>query len=129
MILKLNLTHNNYISSLFHSTIQTHVFHLQTPSYAEHIALNGFYDKMPDLIDGIVETIQGKTQILKDYKIKEVENYKTKTQVLNYLNNLKEETNTYRNKIKEQNWANIDNQVQMVLDLIEQTIYKIKFLS
>ena len=41
------------ISKLFHSRTQSHVFHLQTNSHSEHKALEGYYDEIVDLIDGI----------------------------------------------------------------------------
>jgi hypothetical protein len=44
------------ISYLFYFQIQAHIFHLQTKSFAEHKALNDFYDSIPDLIDSIVES-------------------------------------------------------------------------
>ena len=39
---------------------QTRVFHWQTRSHAEHIALGGLYDKLDDLVDSFVETYSGK---------------------------------------------------------------------
>ena len=39
---------------------QMRVLHWQTTSYAEHNAFGGFYDAVDDLIDKLVEAIQGK---------------------------------------------------------------------
>lgn len=39
---------------------QMRILHWQTTSYAEHNAFGGFYDSVDDLIDRIVEAIQGK---------------------------------------------------------------------
>jgi hypothetical protein len=39
---------------------QMRILHWQTTSYAEHNAFGGFYDAADDLIDTIVEAIQGK---------------------------------------------------------------------
>jgi hypothetical protein len=39
---------------------QMRILHWQTTSYAEHIAFGGFYDTVSDLIDTLVEAIQGK---------------------------------------------------------------------
>jgi hypothetical protein len=36
-----------------------HLTHLQTTSYAEHVALNGYYDGLLDLTDKLVETYFG----------------------------------------------------------------------
>jgi len=44
------------ISLLLHSRTQTHTLHLQTDSFSEHMALNGYYDGIGDLVDGLVES-------------------------------------------------------------------------
>ena len=44
---------------LSQANIQTRVWHLQTTSYAQHVALNGFYDGIGDLQDTLIETYQG----------------------------------------------------------------------
>ena len=56
-------------STLLHSRTQIHIFHLQSTTYAEHIALGGYYTEIGTLIDGLVETIQGKERsLIKGYK-------------------------------------------------------------
>jgi len=39
---------------------QMRILHWQTTSYAEHNAFGGFYDAADDLIDTLIEAIQGK---------------------------------------------------------------------
>ena len=56
------------ISLLFHSQVQAHIYHLQTDSYAQHKALNDYYDAIPDMIDSIVESFQGEYGIQRGYK-------------------------------------------------------------
>jgi len=57
-----------FISVLLASREQAHIFHLQTPSYAQHKALQGYYEDIVDLIDSYVESYQGRYGILKGYK-------------------------------------------------------------
>ena len=45
---------SKFISTLFSSREQAHIFHLQTSSYAMHAALNKYYDGIVDLIDKYV---------------------------------------------------------------------------
>ena len=62
---------NNFtqlVSKILHSRNQVHIFHLQTKSYAEHIALNEFYDGVLGLFDGLIESYQGKHGIISNYK-------------------------------------------------------------
>ena len=48
------------ISKLRFSIEQTQVYHWQSQSLSEHLALNEYYDGIPDIVDGIVESYQGK---------------------------------------------------------------------
>lgn len=50
------------INLLFEMQLTTHVAHLQTSSYAEHMALGAFYEEMVGLSDGVAECIQGNTR-------------------------------------------------------------------
>jgi len=56
-----------FISTLFASRTQAHIFHLQTTSFAAHAALNTFYDEIVDLADGLVESFQGRYGIVRGY--------------------------------------------------------------
>jgi len=47
------------IGQLFQSRDMMHIAHLQTTSYAEHKALNGYYDELLDLVDSLVESYFG----------------------------------------------------------------------
>jgi hypothetical protein len=48
------------ILTLLHSATNTHILHWQSKSYAEHKALGTFYEALPDLVDSLVEAIQGR---------------------------------------------------------------------
>ena len=48
-----------FISTLFASRTQAHIYHLQTKSYAEHIAIGEFYESITDTIDSIAEMAIG----------------------------------------------------------------------
>ena len=48
------------ILTLLHSATNTHILHWQTKSYAEHKALGTFYEELPELVDSLVEAIQGR---------------------------------------------------------------------
>ena len=55
-------------SKLLHSQSQSHVFHLQTGSYAEHKALQKFYENIDDMLDELIEAYQGENEIITDYQ-------------------------------------------------------------
>jgi hypothetical protein len=50
----------NIITELFRIRDIAHVIHLDTTSYAEHKALNSFYDEWLGLSDQFIESYQGK---------------------------------------------------------------------
>lgn len=47
------------IGMMFASRTYSHIAHLKTGSFAKHKALNGFYDDIVGLADGLAETSQG----------------------------------------------------------------------
>lgn len=56
---------NSFFSHLFAIRDQAHKLHLSTKSYAQHKALDGFYEGILDLIDELVETYQGQYDLVK----------------------------------------------------------------
>lgn len=129
--MELKLKSNSHIdvaSKLFHARTQIHVYHLQTKSYSQHKALNEFYDGILDLTDAYIETIQGKLGMIltgyKTYPLLEDNN------PIKFLSQLKIDIENYRiNTLNKKEYNNIDNQMQVIVDLIESTLYKLKFLA
>ena len=52
------------IGIMFAGRTATHIMHLKTKSYAEHKALNEFYDGIVDLADDLAEATQGQYGLL-----------------------------------------------------------------
>lgn len=114
------------ISLLFHSQIQTHTFHLQTGSFAEHKALNEYYDGIGGLVDGIVESYQGKYGILKGYKSYPISEYSSTEGTTKYLKTLCDKVTKLR-KCCDDSW--IQNEIDNVCVLLNSTLYKLRFLK
>jgi DNA-binding ferritin-like protein len=57
------------VALLMHSRNQTHIYHLQTSSFAKHKALQEYYDSIVDLIDSLAETYQGKYGVIKSITV------------------------------------------------------------
>ena len=113
------------ISYLFHSRTQTHIFHLQTQSFAEHMALNAYYDAIVPLIDGIVEAYQGKYGIIKGYTNFNLIEYNNIQQVIAYLEALCEAVHSTYETIED---SYIQNLLDGITELIKSTIYKLQNL-
>ena len=114
------------VSKLRFSIEQTQVYHWQSQSLSEHKALNRYYDGIPDIVDGIVESYQGKYGIQKGYKLFEVRDYSTPEEVINFLKQLAEDIENVRQPIKE---SYIQNQIDTAIELIETTVYKLENLK
>jgi DNA-binding ferritin-like protein len=117
------------IATLLHSRSQAHIFHWQTKSqssFAEHMALGTYYDEIVELIDGIVESYQGKYEIITGYKTVEMVDYKSTEQLISYFRDLDNNIEKNRKGIKE---SYIQNQIDGVQELIFSTLYKLRFLK
>jgi len=114
------------IASLLHSQSQVHIFHLQTKIYSEHKALQKYYDGIDGLVDNIVESYQGKYEIITGYKTIKTVDYKSTEQVIAYFKELDENIEKNRTSVKE---SYIQNQIDGVQELIYSTLYKLRFLK
>ena len=114
------------VSKLLDSQKQVHIFHLQTKSFAEHKALQDYYDAIPDLVDGLVESYQGKYGILSGWKSFPSADYQSPEQVISYLKSLSEDVAKVYPNMKD---TYIQNQLDEVTSLINSTLYKLRFLK
>ena len=98
--------------------------HLQTKSYAAHMALGSYYDEIIDLVDGLAESIQGKYGIITGYgpafAVPSVE-------PLSYLESLMEYVDDKREDMPAD--TEIQNDIDSIMTLINSTVYKLRFLA
>lgn len=114
------------MSLLLHSQTQVHTFHLQTESYSEHKALQNYYEGIDGLVDGLVESFQGKYGILKGYKSMDMNDWKSTESTTDYLKQLCERVIELRDCCED---SYIQNQIDNVCELINSTTYKLRFLK
>jgi hypothetical protein len=114
------------ICHLLHSQTQVHIFHLGTKSYAEHKALQKYYEGIDGLTDGLVESYQGKYGLMSNYKTYKMSSYKSKKQVMSYFTHVLDVIEKNRDSVDD---SYIQNQIDTVQELIYSTMYKLKFLS
>ena len=115
------------ISYLLHSSTQVHIFHLQTKSYAEHKALNEYYDSIVGLVDTLVESFQGKYDIINSYENYALNNYENTANTIKYFKALLKTVEDLRGSVKED--SNLQNEIDNIVKLITSTLYKLRFLS
>ncbi len=126
----LGITKNSkcaYLAScLMDARNQTHVYHLQSQNYAQHMALNEFYDGIVDLIDRFIESAQGKYGIIKGYK-SELSNYDESNEPINYLKTKLKIVEKYRAYFDDAGY--LQQIIDDIIELFYNTIYKLTNLK
>lgn len=120
---------NKFISTLFASRTQTHIFHLQTKSYARHMALGEYYDGIVDLVDNLAEAYQGKYGIISGYTPAEQFADYNDLQVVNYFKALGAYVEKTRTNPEFPQDAYLQNIVDEMHVLIYSTLYKMENLG
>ena len=115
-----------FVMCLLHSVTNTHILHFNTSSYSEHRALAAYYDEVDDLIDGFVESFQGKYGLLTRYQ---ADYQLPASNPIDYLTYLKDEVATLRRMPKFPQDSELQNEVDTIANLINSTLYKLRFLS
>jgi len=115
-----------FVMCLLHSVTNAHILHFQSLSYSQHMALGAYYDEVSDLVDGFVEAFQGKygllTKYQSDYQLPD-------NNPVTYLTYLKEEIATLRRASGFPQDSELQNEVDTIANLINSTLYKLRFLA
>lgn len=115
-----------FVSTLLHSATLTHLMHFKTTSYSQHVALNAYYDEIPELVDSLVESIQGAYETI-------IEPYPSMfgngngDDPLAYMVSLRNYVRDYRDQMPQD--SEIQNEIDSIANLINHTVYKLKFLK
>lgn len=113
-----------FFATLLHAATSGHILHLQTRSYAQHKALDDFYSALPDLADSIIEAYQGKYGLVLDYP----SGYQVPTgSPIDFVSALSDYVESTRSNIATD--SEIQNLIDEVQQLIDSTLYKLRFLQ
>lgn len=118
------VTLGEYFLTLLHSATNTHLLHLQSRSFSQHMALGTYYNEVVELIDSLIEAYQGKNQTIVQYPNIY---YPPVDNALTELQNISAYVQTNRSIV------GFDSELQNITDtiqeLIDSTIYKLTFLK
>ena len=113
---------NEFLGTLLQSVTDVHTMHLATKKFSIHKALNDYYDDAPDVVDELIEAMQGI-----DGEI-ELKSLTIPTDdPIKYFEELRELAASGKSEFIDDDEiaSNCDN----VISLIDQTLYKLKELK
>lgn len=113
------------ILRMFHARTNAHVLHLQSRSYAQHVALKDFYDGIVDFADSIAEGYQGEHGLI-DFTTKT--RYAHEADPVKMISTLQEWVEQNRYEAIEAEDTYIQNVIDEVVMLCSSTLYKLKYL-
>ena len=114
-----------FLGTLMSSRTQAHIFHLQTPSFAAHKALDDYYSQITDLIDSYAEMAQGRYGIIRGY-VMQGQIFEDDT-AIKYFGGLQKFVDGIRGSLPQD--GELNNTVDEISGLLSSTIYKLKFLQ
>ena len=117
---------NDFVGMLFLARDVTHSAHLNTRSYAKHVALNEFYDGIIDLADKFAEAYQGKYGLIGPISLMSA---KKTNNVVEFLEGQVDDLTEMRYKVVEKDCTPLQNIIDEIFGLYYSTLYKLKFLA
>lgn len=112
-----------FAATLLHSATNTHFFHWSTDSYSKHKALGKYYDEIVELVDDLVEAFSGCYEQIKEFP----STYHQPKEPIKYLESLKTFVDDARKDLPQE--TQLQNIVDEIAQLIDSTLYKLKFLK
>jgi len=112
-----------FVSALLHSSTVTHFMHWATDSYAQHVALGEYYSEIIDLTDQFTEAYMGRYEQIKKFP-DEFHNAKDPVKYLESMKNFVEEA---RKDLPQD--SELQNLIDEIADLINTTLFKLRFLK
>ena len=113
-----------FVSILLHAGTNAHFLHLQTKSYAQHVALGDFYQSIIELADTWAEAYQGCYEVIDSYP---ADNFHLAKEPVKYLGQLSDFVGKIRKTLPDE--TQLQNIVDEIAALIDSTLYKLRFLS
>jgi DNA-binding ferritin-like protein len=112
-----------FIATLFHSSTVAHFMHLSTDSYAAHKALGRYYEDVIELADKFAEAYQGRYSKIKKYP----DDFHAGKDPIAYLKQMQKFVDEAREHLPQD--SEIQNIIDEISELIDSTLYKLKFLD
>ncbi len=116
----------DFVGLLFLGRDVAHSAHLNTRSYAKHMALQGFYEGIVDLADSFAEAYQGKYGLIGGITLQSA---KKTANIVEFLQDQLDEIEANRYKVVDKDCTALQNIIDEIVGLYLSTIYKLRFLA
>jgi len=117
---------SDFVGMLFLARDVAHSVHLNTRSFAKHMALQGFYEEVVGLADNFAEAYQGKHGLMGPISLMSA---KKTGNIVEFLQDQMEEIEAERFKIVDKDCTPLHNIIDEIVALYLSTLYKLRFLA
>lgn len=109
---------------MLHSVTNAHIAHLKTDSFAQHKALEEFYNEIGDIVDSFAESYFGAIEFIDSYPSSVV---MTSGTPLEYMKTLQNYVASTRKDLPQDSY--LQNIIDEMAALIARTIYRLERLK
>jgi hypothetical protein len=116
----------DFVGTLFLARDVAHSVHLNTRSFAKHMALNTFYEEVIELADKFTEAYQGRHGLVGPISLMSA---KKTTNIIEFLEDSLAGIEKMRYEVVEKTDTALQNIIDEIVGLYLSTLYKLKFLA
>jgi len=120
------------VKTLLQAKNQAHIYHWSVKNYAQHNALQEFYEQITKDLDRLVEAYQGPFGLI-HLTLEESIPYESTddiTKVIEYFNDLRYVMGNWAEDIEEKySDRSLNSIMEDIIELINTTLYKLKYLG
>ena len=116
----------DFVGTLFLARDVAHSVHLNTRSFAKHMALNTFYDEIIELADKFAEAYQGRHGLIGPISLMSA---KKTGNIIEFLQDSLADVEKMRYDVCDRTDTPMQNIVDEIVGLYLSTLYKLRFLA
>ena len=116
----------DFVGMLFLARDVAHSVHLNTRSYAKHVALNIFYDRIVGAADDFAEAYQGRHGLIGPISLMSA---KKTTNIVEFLEDQLKEIESIRYDVCDKSDSSLQQLIDNIIEVYLRTLYKLRFLA
>ena len=120
------MTCADFVGQLFLARDVAHSVHLNTKSYAKHVALNSFYDEIIEVADKFAEAYQGRHGLIGPISLMSA---RKNGNIIEFLEDSLSQIEEMRYKVVDKTDTALQNIIDEIVGLYLSTLYKLKNLA